>query len=372
MPREVKPTAPKPDADKVSPSRKPRSPSKSASSAEVKVHQGRITQTVPKKSPAKAPASRSKAPAKAVPAKPAAKAKTERKGSGTTVIQSSAKLSKKQQEALEAGALQGLDARQAKFVDLWLVSNNGTQSYIDAGFEVKSDQVAAAAASRLLRKVKDHPYTKSRRAALLADTEEVQNRVLEVIFDTAFADARDLVEYRYFCCRYCHGKDFKYQFTPRGMADRKREHAELVAQAKAAKTKAPGKFDEEGGLGFNKWLPPHPDCPECSGTGHERIVIKDTSNLSPAAMRLFGGVKPTKEGPEVKVKDQLPYIEMLARLYGMEVERKVKIEAGVTEEELNSILANARAKTRAQREEMDNRFDKLNDLLAKHGAGAET
>ncbi len=354
----------KPAAKAPSRTRKPASP------ADVKVAQGRITKNTAKKPSAKKAVPAAKPAAKA-PTKPAAKAPAKpRTRTGTTVVKNATKLPKKQQKAMEAAALQDLDPRQALFVDLWLVSSNATQSYIQAGYEVKNDQVAAAAASRLLKKVKDHPYTRAKRAALIADTTEVQNRVLTAIFDAAMADPRELVEFRYFCCRFCHGKDFKYQFTPNGMRRRRQEYEQMAAEARENKQEAP-EFDEEGGEGFHKFNPPHEDCPECSGQGTPHLIIKDTAHMSPAAIRLFGGVKEGKDGLEMKVHDQKPYLEMLARLYNMDVDPPPPpAVVGVTNDQLNEILDKARSNTARQRESMEERAEGLKQLLAKHDGGA--
>lgn len=371
MPRKPKGAEPPPVEAEKPAAKAPARARKATDPSDVKVARGRIEKTPAKKAPAKKASPAAKKPVKATaklaqktPAKP-------RRKTGTTVVSNPAKLPKRQQKALEAATLQDLDPRQALFVDLWLVSSNATQSYIQAGYEVKNDQVAAAAASRLLKKVKDHPYTKAKRAALIADTTEVQNRVLTAIFDAAMADPRELVEFRYFCCRYCHGKDFKYQFTSNGMRQRRQEYGRIVAEARENKQEPPP-FDEEGGEGFHKFNLPHEDCPECSGQGTPHLIIKDTAHMSPAAIRLFGGVKEGKDGLEMKVHDQKPYLEMLARLYNMDVDPPAPpVAAGLSSEQLNEILDKARDKTQRQREGMQERAERLAAMFNEHGEGGE-
>lgn len=58
---------------------------------------------------------------------------------GSAQIQNPVKLTLKERKALELVAFQGLDARQAKFVDLWLVTYNGAQAYRDAGYSCKTE-----------------------------------------------------------------------------------------------------------------------------------------------------------------------------------------------------------------------------------------
>lgn len=325
---------------------------------EVKVRGGRVIKTPPAKTPKK-PATTAKKPRTVKPASSApetpAKPKRTRQTGGTTQVKRTVKLKPKELEALQAGSLHDLDSRQAKFVDLWLVTQNGTQSYLDAGYECKSDAVAAAAASRLLKKVKDHPYTLAKRAELFANTELVTGNVIQRIYGAAMADARELVEYVYKCCRCCHGKDFRYQMTPREMDARKARHEELKIEAKLEKRPAP-KFDELGGLGFDTNRDPHPDCPECNGNGIGQLVLKDTRHLSPGALALYGGVKETKDGLEMKVYDARPYLEMLGRIFNMNIEPAAPPVAVVDRAALDDAYAKGMQATQAQRAAMAKRL----------------
>lgn len=326
---------------------------------EVKVRAGRVQKAPPPKTPKK-PANPARKPRAAKPATAATEApapeKKPRATGGSTRVTKAVKLKQKELEALQAGSLHDLDARQAKFVDLWLVTQNGTQSYIDAGYECKSDAVAAAAASRLLKKVKEHPYTLAKRAELFAKTEEITGRVIQRIYGAAMADPRELVEYVYRCCRCCHGKDFRYQMTPRQLEERKARHEEALAEAKAAKRKPLPVLDELGGLGFDANLDPNPDCPECNGNGVGQLVLKDTRHLSPGALALYGGVKETKDGLEMKIHDARPYLEMLGRIFNMNIEPAQAPVAVVDTAALNDAYAKGMQATQAQRDAMAQRM----------------
>lgn len=354
----------KPAEDKQSPDKAGKTVFAPPKPPEVKVKAGRVVKTPPQKA-AKKPAAPARKPraGKAAAAKPETPtaAKLPRKTGGSTAVKKTVKLKPKELEALQAGNMHGLDARQSKFVDLWLVTQNGTQSYLDAGYECKSDAVAAAAASRLLRKVKDHPYTLAKRAELFANTEQVTGNVIQRIYGAAMADPRELVEYVYKCCRCCHGKGFRYQMTPRELEARKARHAELVAEAKAAKRKAP-ELDELGGLGFDTNLDPHPDCPECNGNGIGQLVLKDTRHLSPGALALYGGVKETKDGLEMKIHDARPYLEMLGRIFNMNIEPAAPPVALVDKAELDEALERGRQKTLEQRQAMAQRLAEIAEL----------
>ena len=204
------------DSGQDKPVRKPKSPPKEPV---VKVASGRVVKNTPAKRPRKPPKPTAKAAAtlaKVLEEAAAQPLKKPRRRTGTTKVKPTVKLSKDELEALQAGNLHGLDERQAKFIDLWLVTQNATQAYLDAGFECTNPNSAAASASRLLRKVKEHPYTHAKRAELFAKTEDIQNRVLERVYGAAMADPRELAEVHYKCCRYCWGERVQLPDDPTG------------------------------------------------------------------------------------------------------------------------------------------------------------
>lgn len=347
MPRKGKPDETAMSGDKVSPDTAPGTVTKPRKTRAAKVDRTAAPVSKPKTA-AKKPLART-APAPQPAAQEAGKRSTAPEGN--TTLKNPIDLTPKQQEAMETAALMGLDARQARFVDLWLVSYNGAQAYRDAGYKAKNDNVAAVGASKLLRKVKHHPYTLARQAELFQRTADIQNEILSVVRAAAFADPRELVEYVRRCCRYCYGKSFKYQFKPSEMERRQDEYDEKLGEAEAqGKTLPP--FDELGGLGFDSTKPPHPNCPECSGEGFGHALFKDTSNLTPAALALFEGVKEGKDGTEIKVASQRGYRELLANIYDLSVEPTVIVNTGVSQEELEQTLAKAEAKTNAERQAM--------------------
>lgn len=327
--------------------KKPRAPRKTA---DVKVVKGRVEKMPPAKASKKPVSGRAKQTAAASSEQPAKKSRA----TGNTRVRNAVNLSKKEHEALQAGALHGLDERQAKFIDLWLVTQNATQAYIDAGYECKNEAVAAAAASRLLRRVKEHPYTLAKRAELFAKTEEITGRVIERIYGAAMADPRELVEYVYRCCRFCHGIGHQYQMTPNQQKERQERHKIAQAEAKAEKRRLPP-YDDLGGVGFDATRDPHENCPECFGKGVGHLELKDTRHLSPGALALYGGVEETKDGLKMRVADPRPYLELLGRIYSMNIEPTVKVVQGATKEELDAAHERGRAATAAQREKMAER-----------------
>lgn len=178
------------------------------------------------------------------------------------------------------------------------------------------------------------PTTVNKRASELKNTEHIQARikemqtsvanatiidvagVLQMWNDIATADANDIMKMVRRCCRHCHGKAYKYQWR------NKEEFADAIARAVTANSTRRGKNKTEmpsdaGGYGYNFKEEPHPDCPECGGEGRPEIFIADTSKLTGAAKRLYGGVEYTKNGPRIKLRNQDDAAKNLAASLGM-------------------------------------------------------
>lgn len=203
---------------------------------------------------------------------------------------------------------EGLDARQQRFVDEYLVDLNGTQAYIRAvpGTPIRTAETMAA---RWLGRVEVQAAVQAGRAAMQERTQVTADKLLLQAAQIVFADPRELIETKVGCCRYCWGIDFKRQRT---QVQRDADFEQWRRTAKDGE-----EFDEEGGTGFNPHRPPNPDCIECCGDGLSRDVIKDTRYLSPAAAQLYAGVKRTRHGIEVLMHDKATFAEKLWRHLGL-------------------------------------------------------
>lgn len=202
----------------------------------------------------------------------------------------------------------GLDAREQRFVDEYLVDLNGSQAYMRA-VPGTAEKTARTMASRLLAKVDVQAAISAGQAAMQERTQVTAERVVREIALIAFADPRELTETRVGCCRHCWGADFKRQRT--------QYQRDADFERWRFKAKPGEEFDEQGGTGFNPHLPPNPECIECCGDGHARDVIKDTRNLSPAAVALYAGVKRTKEGYQVLTQDKGAALDRLGKHLGI-------------------------------------------------------
>ena len=91
--------------------------------------------------------------------------------------------------------------KQKIFADEYLIDLNATRAYRVAYPSVKKDEVAAAAAVRLLKNVKVAAYIQKRMEERQKRTEITQDRVLEELAAIAFARATDYAEVKGECVR---------------------------------------------------------------------------------------------------------------------------------------------------------------------------
>lgn len=211
-----------------------------------------------------------------------------------------------------------LNHNQLRFIAELLTElpRNATTAY-QRVYNVSYD-VANAASARLMANPRVQAEIARREEMLRTDLELTAADVLREIFLVASADPRELTEYHVGACRHCHGDGHKYQRTP---AEYERDVAAHIAMRKHDKDRGPDpfalEFDVQGGIGFNPYRDPAPDCPECfgKGVGYERF--KDTRTLSPAAARLYEGVKRTKDGLEIKIRNREKSLDLAAQHLGL-------------------------------------------------------
>lgn len=166
----------------------------------------------------------------------------------------------------------------------------------------------------------------------------------------ASADPRELVTHQRVNCRHCNGVDHKYQWRSN------EEYWNTVAQAAAAEEKRQFSDpkappipvpDADGGFGFRINGPVHPDCPVCDGEGYDRVFIPDLSTLSPKAAKLYAGVKKTKDGIEVKMRDQDGALANIAKYLGMLIDRS-KVDGNIAVAQVAASLSPEQAKAIAE------------------------
>lgn len=230
-----------------------------------------------------------------------------------------------------------LTAQQQRFVDEYLVDLNATQAAIRAGYSART---ARQQGNRLLTNADVAAAVQKAQVARAERVEIEADSVLREVYAIAMADTNGIVSFRRECCRWCWGVNHGYQFRSEG--ERAAARVEFQKRlAEARKAKVPREFQpkfDDGGLGFRAKRDPHADCPRCDGDGYGRVFIADTRKLPAALKSLYGGVKHTKEGIEVKVHPKDKALELLMRHLGL-----LKEEVRVTlTDELAARLAAAR------------------------------
>lgn len=148
------------------------------------------------------------------------------------------------------------------------------------------------------------------------DAQVEASTVLARLKAIAFADANALTQHRRAACRYCHGREHRYHYTPN-------EYKRAVVQWEEASARTRGEHPDQsgGGIGYTRKAEPHPDCPECFGDGVAFVHLVDTRRLRGDARPLYAGVKETDKGIEIKVHDQFAALTLLARIEGLLAEK---------------------------------------------------
>ena len=226
-----------------------------------------------------------------------------------------------------AGASGKLTLKQRLFVLEYMKDGNATQAAIRAGYSAKT---AEDIGRQLLRKTPVASAIDAERVKVEAKLEMTRDEFLTRWRQMFVADPRDLVEYRRGNCRHCWGVNHAYQWT----------EAELFEAQKKAIEDGKRAPDESGGIGYVRSRPPHPDCPECGGEGYGRVIIRDSSDLSPEAVTLLAGYKRTKDGEEVVMHSQQKAGETLGKIMGwLQETPPVKVDVVVeARERLASVL----------------------------------
>ena len=153
-----------------------------------------------------------------------------------------------------------LTDKQKIFADEYLIDLNATRAYKIAYPRVKKDEVAKAAASRLLTNVNVAAYVEERMQERQKRTEITQDRVLEELAAIAFARATDYAEVK-----------------------------------------------------------------------QDRVIIKDTADLTEDQIKAIAGIKEGKFGIELKLNDKEKALELLGRHLGM-FKDKVELSGGLDNE----------------------------------------
>jgi phage terminase small subunit len=228
-----------------------------------------------------------------------------------------------------------LNPRQQRFVEEYLVDLNATQAAIRAGY---SEKTAYRQGADLLKKPQIVARIAESQAARSARTEITQDAVLRRWWELANADANDLIQWRHLNCRHCWGADHLFQWTDEAeyRLACARERAEALEEEREAVLPS-----DAGGYGFDRKREPHADCPRCRGEGHGEPFVQDTRKLKGGARLLYAGIKVTRDGVQVLMRDQDRALENCARHVGL-MREQVDLNENV---HIGQRLAEARKRT---------------------------
>lgn len=254
-------------------------------------------------------------PAAKAPAKPKAKAPAKAKP------KSAAK-----PPAVKAEAT--LSPQEVRFVAEYMIDRNGARAARSAGYAVGAAKVTA---HRLLKRTNIKQAIDDRGKAILHDLSIEANDIHRIWWELGTADVNEVVSIESVNCRHCYGKGYEYQWRTQAEFQRQlnkevwnittgKNEAERIANfGKMLKLapKHPMMPSAEGGFGFDEYRTPNPKCPYCGGVGSQRMNLKDTTNVTGAALSLIEGIETTQHGVKVKLADRNAAIANLAKSIGM-------------------------------------------------------
>lgn len=206
-------------------------------------------------------------------------------------------------------------AKVFRFIDEYCIDMNGTQAAIRAGYAESS---ARTKGSELLANANVKKLIDEKLEEIAARNAVDQDKVLQHWKTVYGADRRKLTKFEYYCCRYCHGDGFLYQYTPAEMKKAEKKHNENEERKELEISGYEAKpFDEQGGDGFRRNALPNPECPECCGVGVPQLIIADSSQFDEETLELFGGFKQTRDGIEVLMIPKEKALEAMSRYVGL-------------------------------------------------------
>lgn len=207
--------------------------------------------------------------------------------------------------------------RVPRFVEEYCKDRNGTQAAIRAGYTQNPDS-AGVVAARLLGDVRIQELIVAEQARVTREARVEAADILREYLDLASADPSKIMQVRRVNCRYCWGVGHQYQWKAREYAEAC-DNEMRAASRERREVKMP---DCGGGFDYRHNAEPNPVCPECGGEGHEDIFFKDTDGLTGPERKLIAGVKRTRDGLEIKLRDQDAALKILAQYAGLLIDRK--------------------------------------------------
>lgn len=221
--------------------------------------------------------------------------------------------------------LDELEPWQAVFVIEFAKTGNAAHSYRTA----KPHVVDSTVASKGWKLTHDDRISEAIRIARRSLCGDILVEARDIVREWALiaaADPSELIRPVHRCCRYCHGAEHAYQWKDEAEYAQACQSALEAVQGTDASPVVP---DCSGGFGFNARALVAADCPACKGEGHLDVFVQDTDKLSTKGRKLYAGIKQTKDGIQVLMRDQEGALRNLAQYLGMlstDIKLKGKIE----------------------------------------------
>lgn len=202
-----------------------------------------------------------------------------------------------------------LSDKDRLFVSYFLESRNKYESYLKAGYTGSERNARILYRKPAVARAINQGIEQLSAQAIL-NAQDILRHWQEI----AVADPGEISQLRRVCCRHCWGENFLYQWRDIDEFDK--------AAAKAITDNKPA--PEYGGLGFSQNDDPNPYCPKCAGEGQPDIFLADTRDLTGPARRLVAGVRKTRFGIEVAMRDQDAALKNLAIFYNLAANEQEK------------------------------------------------
>ena len=172
--------------------------------------------------------------------------------------------------------------KKARFCREYVKDFNAQNAYIRAGY---SDNGAGQAAHELLKNLEVKERIEELKAEIAVKEQLTPDWVLTKWKEIAAADPNELIELRVAPCAKCWSNR------------QTREMFEVI--------------------GYNVKRDPCSECDHCHGEGLVRVVAKPTGRLPRASKILYAGVKNTKDGVQILMRDQDAALKNIADYLGM-------------------------------------------------------
>lgn len=225
------------------------------------------------------------------------------------------------QVALQA-AVRACDVHEDAFAREFVLRRNATAAYIASHpgcLDRMQRHVARQRAWEMTRRphvvARVREYESAAAAACTIDVQALLEADLRIVQAANYAD--QLTQHLWQCCRYCHGKDHKYQWVDLvEYLEALSKVEEQNEERRARKVRELALPSDEGGFDFDPRNEPNIACPKCEGRGNPVTILCDTTKLEGPAAALFRGVRTTANGTELLMHDVDKAKERLLRAAG--------------------------------------------------------